>query len=51
LGIAGGVPVAVAACVDFVRREESAPAGLSRTAVFAWLAAACAFVVFAIQLQ
>lgn len=51
LGIAGGVLMAVAACVDFVRREESAPAGLSRAAVFAWAAAACGFVVFAIQLQ
>lgn len=51
LGILGGLLVAAAACVDFVRREESAPAGLSRKGMLAWGAMACAFLVFAIRLQ
>jgi lantibiotic transport system permease protein len=51
LGIAGGIAVAIAACVDFTRREESAPAALSRKAIVAWAAALVAMLVFATRLQ
>jgi pimeloyl-ACP methyl ester carboxylesterase len=44
LGIGGGLLVAVLGCIDFVRREESAPPQLSRGAGAAWALILVAFV-------
>lgn len=46
LGIGGGLLLAVCGCVDFVRREESAPPGLSRAAICVW---AVLLVILAVQ--
>ncbi|MBI4908448.1 MAG: hypothetical protein HY820_32790, partial [Acidobacteria bacterium] len=51
LGAGGGLVLAIAACIDFVRREESAPPGLGRKAIAVWAAVAVAFVVLAMSLQ
>jgi hypothetical protein len=51
LGSVGGVLIAMAACIDFVRREESAPAELGKVAIAVWATALVGFVVFAMSLQ
>lgn len=44
LGIAGGIVVAILGCIDFNRREESAPPQLSRGAALALAAVGAAFI-------
>ena len=51
LGIGGGILMAIAACVDFVRREESARPALGKKAIAFWVAIAVGFVVLATSLQ
>jgi hypothetical protein len=51
LGSAGGILIAIAACIDFVRREESAPPALGKLAIAVWASALVGFVVLAMSLQ
>jgi len=51
LGIVGGLVMAGLACVDFVRREESAPPGLGWKAMVVWGVLLCGFVGYAVVLQ
>jgi pimeloyl-ACP methyl ester carboxylesterase len=48
LGIAGGIVVGIAACIDLEQREEAAPARLGRRATAAWLAIVGGFVAIGI---
>jgi pimeloyl-ACP methyl ester carboxylesterase len=51
LGIVGGIVVAVLGCVDFNRREESAPPQLGRGAAIALVAVVAAFIGFGAYLD
>jgi CubicO group peptidase (beta-lactamase class C family) len=51
LGIGGGLLVAIAAAIDFVRREESAPPTLGRKSIAVWAAIGLAFAALAMSLQ
>ncbi|HEX3582061.1 MAG TPA: alpha/beta fold hydrolase, partial [Thermoanaerobaculia bacterium] len=51
IGTAGGVIVAILGCIDFSRREESAPPELSRGAKLALASIAIAFLGFAAYLD
>ena len=51
LGIGGGLLVAVLGCIDFTRREESAPPKLSRVGLTVWASVLVGFVSLAAYLD
>jgi hypothetical protein len=51
LGVGGGLLIAVLGAVDFARREEQAPPGLSRTATVVWAVLLAGLLAAAVWLQ